>query len=212
MKVYGFCPQICVTNWYDLALEKGFDNFIIEWMVGSYSRPWMWWKKRGQVVTDTLPKTAIIHHSIKFTATNRLSADLVANLKSLYSCALCCGRIIEVISVCICFINNHCYHGYWTIAISRQYHSIIMEKSWSFHDTTHHEFFMKFHGNIMAISWQPSTMKMPLNDQYFHGLPFHGIFMTRSFHSIFIGLHSWHNNGIFMTFHGNMTPWNVNES
>ena len=88
-----------------------------------------------------------------------------------------------------------------------QFHDKIIVLSLKSHDDfmiLHNEF-MKFYGNIMDISWQPSTMKMPLNDQYFHGLPFHGIFMARTFHRIFIGLHSWHNNGIFMAFHGNMT-------
>ena len=55
-------------------------NVTIEWWIGGYNKTWICWKKeKGESVTETVPKNAVIH-KITFTKSMRISSNLKADL------------------------------------------------------------------------------------------------------------------------------------
>ena len=71
-------PQIAKIQ---SVLETG---VVIQWWTGLYHDVWTEWKVRSKVVTETVPKTAIIKSGIELSRSNRLSKELTKELKSLY--------------------------------------------------------------------------------------------------------------------------------
>ena len=59
-------------------------DVTIQWWTGRYRDVWTEWKVRGTVVTETVPRNAIIKGCIKLSRSNRMSNVLVEELKSLY--------------------------------------------------------------------------------------------------------------------------------
>ncbi len=57
----------------------------VEWWIGGYSNAWVPWKRRGKVVREKMPRTAILLEGIQLTKANRLKPETVQSLKSLYS-------------------------------------------------------------------------------------------------------------------------------
>ena len=60
-------------------------DVTIEWWIGGYSKPWVEWRKRNKVVTETFPKNAILCGNIQLTKGFCLQAETIEKLKSLYS-------------------------------------------------------------------------------------------------------------------------------
>ncbi len=60
-------------------------DVTIEWWIGGYCKPWIEWRKRNKVVTETFHKNAILCGNIQLTKASRLRAETIEELKSLYS-------------------------------------------------------------------------------------------------------------------------------
>ena len=59
-------------------------DVVIQWWTGTYHDVWTEWNIRSHVVTETVPKNAIIKCGFELSRANRLSRTLIAELKSLY--------------------------------------------------------------------------------------------------------------------------------
>lgn len=59
-------------------------DVVIQWWTGLYHDVWTEWKVRSKVVTECVPKNAIIKNGFELTRSNRLSAGLIKELKNLY--------------------------------------------------------------------------------------------------------------------------------
>ena len=51
-------------------------TFTIEWLVGSYSGVFSYWKEKGSVISEKFPLRGIMR-SIKFTQSMRLTKDVI---------------------------------------------------------------------------------------------------------------------------------------
>ena len=60
-------------------------DVTVEWWVGSYSDTWMQWKERGSVITETIPRNAVLYSPVAFTKSLRLSSKTVEELKCAYN-------------------------------------------------------------------------------------------------------------------------------
>ena len=59
-------------------------NVTIEWWIGNYSKTWICWRQeKGEPVTETVPRNAVIH-KVTFTKSMRISSNLKEDLKYLY--------------------------------------------------------------------------------------------------------------------------------
>ena len=79
-KYKDFLPQI------GHIAEIDDSSVTIEWLEGSFSGTWSYWKHRGKVITETFPKRAIIKR-IELTASMRLKKTDVQDVKQLYETA-----------------------------------------------------------------------------------------------------------------------------
>ena len=59
-------------------------DVTIQWWCGRYHDVWTEWKVRGTVMTETVPRNAVIKGSISLSRSNRMYNSLIAELKSLY--------------------------------------------------------------------------------------------------------------------------------
>ena len=64
----------------------------VEWWLGTYSGTWQVWKNREAqqyvIVTEILPRVAVLLAGLEFTKANRLPAAMVQKLKDLYKSTL----------------------------------------------------------------------------------------------------------------------------
>ena len=59
-------------------------DVTIEWWIGSYHTTWICWKKdRGEPITETVPKNAVIY-KVNFTKSMRITASLRNDLEYIY--------------------------------------------------------------------------------------------------------------------------------
>jgi len=70
-----------------VALEKGLESVVIEWMTGTYSQPWVLYKyRKGGIYTtwrESIPITSIIF-PIELTASSRIPSGLKLRLQDAY--------------------------------------------------------------------------------------------------------------------------------
>ena len=68
-----FAPQI--------GRIKSFDgsSLVLEWLDGTYTSIWVFWKHNNKIITETLPLRAMLHSPIAFTKSMRLKFPNVAN-------------------------------------------------------------------------------------------------------------------------------------
>lgn len=59
-------------------------DVTVEWWVGTYGDTWREWKIRGTVVTETMPRNAVIHSRVHLTKSLWLTAKIVKELKCAY--------------------------------------------------------------------------------------------------------------------------------
>ena len=71
------------------AFDEG--SVTIEWLDGTYTGVWAYWRDKGKVITETLPKRAVVA-AIHMTRSMRLQRQTIANLKATYSTAALFGR------------------------------------------------------------------------------------------------------------------------
>ena len=70
--VRSFAPFCCEKN-KDFAPQigriKSFDgsSLVLEWLDGTYTSTWIFWKHRNKIITETLPLRAMLHSPIAFT-------------------------------------------------------------------------------------------------------------------------------------------------
>ena len=57
-------------------------DVTIQWSTGTYGDVWTEWKVRGVVITETVPRNAVIKSSLS--RSNRMLPTLIKELKSLY--------------------------------------------------------------------------------------------------------------------------------
>ena len=55
----------------------------VEWLDGSYSGIWAYWKDRGKVIVETFPRRALVG-GINMSASMRLKSETVSSLKKVY--------------------------------------------------------------------------------------------------------------------------------
>ena len=60
-------------------------ELTVEWWVGTYHSRWIKWKERGDVITETLPRNAILTTDIYFTKSLRLTPACIEKLKYAYT-------------------------------------------------------------------------------------------------------------------------------
>ena len=77
-KYKDFLPHIAEVKEIDDS------SVTINWMNGSYSGTWTYWKSRGRVIVETYPNRAILM-TIKLTKAQRLTKGDAEKLRSIYS-------------------------------------------------------------------------------------------------------------------------------
>ena len=80
-KYKDFIPQIGKIK----SITEG--SLLIEWLDGTYTSTWVFWKYRNKVVTETLPLRATLYSPIIFTKSMRLKSADVTVLKQKYESA-----------------------------------------------------------------------------------------------------------------------------
>ena len=59
-------------------------DVCVEWWIGKYHEAWTPWRSRDGVVTETMPRSAVIKTGIQLTKSNRMNRKLITELKHLY--------------------------------------------------------------------------------------------------------------------------------
>ena len=77
-KYKDFTPQIGRVKSFDES------SVILEWLDGTYTSTWIFWKYRNKIITETLPLRAVLHSPISFTKAMRLKATDITILKQKY--------------------------------------------------------------------------------------------------------------------------------
>ena len=76
-KYKDYLPQIGrLSSINDTTVE-------IEWLDGSYSGIWVYWKHRGKLISETFPRRALVG-AINLSASMRLKSETVTSLKQVY--------------------------------------------------------------------------------------------------------------------------------
>ena len=57
----------------------------VEWLHGTYHATWIFWKSRGKVITEALPRRSILYAPVTFTKSMRLKNADVLILKQKYT-------------------------------------------------------------------------------------------------------------------------------
>ena len=60
-------------------------DVTVEWLIGRYHDTWKEWKTDGTVVTESLPRNAIIKRGFSLTKAMRLTGEVVSELKLIYN-------------------------------------------------------------------------------------------------------------------------------
>ena len=79
-KYKEFLPQI------GRLTEINETNITIEWLDGSYTGTWVYWKTRGKVITEDFPRRAIMQ-TIQLTPAMKIRKDDILKLKDAYTTA-----------------------------------------------------------------------------------------------------------------------------
>ena len=76
-KYKDFLPHIAKLSSIDETTVQ------VEWLDGTYSGTWAYWKDRGKVIIETFPRRALIG-AINMTASMRLKRETITSLKEFY--------------------------------------------------------------------------------------------------------------------------------
>ena len=91
--VVGSFAAFCCEKYKDFAPQigrmKSFDgsSLVLEWLNGTYTSTWIFWKYKNKIVTETLPLRAMLHSPIAFTKSMRLNSPDVTIFKEKYESA-----------------------------------------------------------------------------------------------------------------------------
>ena len=78
-----FIPQIARLK----NINETAGTILVEWLHGAYHGTWIFWKTRGKVITETLPRRSILHTPVSFTKSMRLKNTDRSLLKQKYATA-----------------------------------------------------------------------------------------------------------------------------
>jgi len=81
-KYKDFLPQIGKLS----SMDEASGSVNVEWLNGTYNGTWSYWKARGRVITENVPKRALIT-SVNFTKSMRLKKDDIKLIKHKYETA-----------------------------------------------------------------------------------------------------------------------------
>ena len=87
-----YCPKYVELPQIGGLLSADDSSVEVEWWLGTYSGTWQVWKNRKArkyaIVTEILPRVAVLLTGLEFTKAKRLPTAMVHKLKDLYKSAL----------------------------------------------------------------------------------------------------------------------------
>ena len=89
----GSFVAVCCNKYKDFTPQigkvKSFDesSLILEWLDGTYTSTWVFWKHKKKIITETLPLRAVLHCPLYFTKSMRLKPADITILKQKYKSA-----------------------------------------------------------------------------------------------------------------------------